>query len=66
MHALDLRFQKLLMKQLIEQQQARIEEIASGACADLASYRSQCGYVQALRDVMGWTEDIRKSLDESG
>lgn len=66
MHALDLRFQKLLMKQLIEQEQARVDEIASGACLDLASYRSQCGYVQALRDVMGWTEDIRKSLDESG
>lgn len=54
------------MKQLIEQEQARVDEIASGACLDLASYRSQCGYVQALRDVMGWTEDIRKALDESG
>ena len=66
MHALDLRFQKLLMKRLLENEQSQVSEIASGACNDLASYRSQCGYVQALRDVMGWTEEIRKALDESG
>lgn len=66
MHALDLRFQKLLLKQLGEEIADRTEQIADGSCPDITDYKHRCGYLSALRDVVGWTNDIKKSLDESG
>lgn len=66
MHALDLRFQKLLLTQISEEIADRTGAIADGSCQDLADYKQRCGYLQGLHDVVVWVNNIKKYLDESG
>jgi len=63
MHPADLRLMRLLSKRIREEMEDRTASIVNGALPDFATYRSRCGYLQALSDVMQWCEEIERESD---
>lgn len=64
MHPADRVFMRRLMKRIIDEQNDRVGQLASGSAADHADYRNRCGYIQALEHVRLWCEEIAETEDE--
>lgn len=63
MHPADLRLMRLLFKRIREEMEQRTAGVINGSVPDYAEYRSRCGYLRALSDVLEWCEDIERESD---
>lgn len=64
MHPADRSFVRRLERKIIEEQNERVGQLASGCAADYPDYRNLCGYIQALEHVRLWCEEIAATEDE--
>lgn len=53
-------FHRALYAVIVEKSQDRVAALAAGQMADYAQYRDSCGYLAALKDVLGWCEELER------
>jgi hypothetical protein len=55
--------QTQLHARINDERMARSEQLATGLAASMEDYRERIGYLTALRDVLGWSDDIAASAN---
>jgi hypothetical protein len=62
--AFESEFARRLTDKLVEEQKGRMIPILSGTLETYEVYKAKCAYLQALRNVREWMEEIRDQLSQ--
>ena len=52
-----------LVARIKDERMARTAQLGEGLASDYQDYRERIGYLNALRDVLGWSDDIAASVN---
>ncbi len=61
--SLDIHFHQRLVKRLQEERESKTDNMLSGFLDHLA-YKRECGYLEALRNVQAWCDEIDEQIRE--